>query len=198
MRASSPRGRRVLDLDDLRAQVGEEHHAERPGAELRGGEDAEPVERRAHRRSQRRLLARSTPTVPAIGRRQQHRAGNPVAVVRPYPAGWRSARRLLHRDAVTRRMLRRTTLALLAVFSIGLAAYARADTLPGSSRAHEALALCDAATRETDRQVSAHPARPGPRHRRGGGRGGRRGCGRPLRRLLQSGPSACSFVRSVS
>jgi hypothetical protein len=88
-----------------------------------------------------------------ISRRQQHRAGNPAAVEREYPAG------LDRPDAcciVTRSssMLGRTTLALLAVFSIGLAAYARADTLPGSSRAHEALALCDAATRETDRQVS--------------------------------------------
>lgn len=91
--------------------------------------------------------------MPVIGRRQQHRAGNPVAVVRPYPAGWD---RLDACCMVTRSssMLGRTTLALLAVFSIGLVAYARADTLPGSSRAHEALALCDAATRETDRQVS--------------------------------------------
>ena len=62
------------------------------------------------RRSQRRLLPRSTPTVPVIRRRQQHRAGNPAAVVRAYPAGWDRP------DAcciVTRSssMLRRTTLA---------------------------------------------------------------------------------------
>jgi hypothetical protein len=50
-------------------------------------------------------------------------------------------------------MLHRTTLAATAVFLIGLATCARADTLPGSTRAHEALALCDASTRETDREV---------------------------------------------
>jgi hypothetical protein len=50
-------------------------------------------------------------------------------------------------------MLRATTLALAVVLLAGLVPFARADTLPGSTRAHEALALCDASTRETDRQV---------------------------------------------
>jgi hypothetical protein len=50
-------------------------------------------------------------------------------------------------------MLHRTILAAMAVFLIGLAAFARADTLPGSTHAHEALALCDASTWETDREV---------------------------------------------
>jgi hypothetical protein len=50
-------------------------------------------------------------------------------------------------------MLPRTLLAVTAVFLSGLGVFARADTLPGSTRAHEALALCDASTQETDRQV---------------------------------------------
>jgi hypothetical protein len=47
----------------------------------------------------------------------------------------------------------RTLLAATAVCLIGLATSARADTLPGSTRAHDALALCEASTRETDREV---------------------------------------------
>ena len=31
--------------------------------------------------------------------------------------------------------------------------FARGDSLPGSTRAHDALALCDASTRETDREA---------------------------------------------
>jgi len=92
--------------------------------------------------------------VPVIVRRQQHRAGNPAAVVRAYPQA--PSDRPVTCSTVTRisAMLFRTLLATSAVCLIGLATCARADTLPGSSRAHEALALCDAATRETDRQVS--------------------------------------------
>jgi hypothetical protein len=88
--------------------------------------------------------------------RQHHRAGNPLPHVRAYSGGrtdrtdladpCRSATRAGH-------LLRATTLALAAVLFTGLVAVARADTLPGSPRAHEALALCDASTRETDRQV---------------------------------------------
>lgn len=85
-------------------------------------------------------------------RRRQHRAGNPVAVVRACPAGWdRPDVCCMVTRAST--MLGRATLALAAVFSIGLAAFARADTLPGSPRAHEALTLCEAATLEADREA---------------------------------------------
>jgi hypothetical protein len=90
--------------------------------------------------------------VPVICR-QHHRAGNPVPYARAYSGACtdrtdacRSATRSVH-------MLRATTLALAVVLLAGLVPFARADTLPGSTRAHEALALCDASTRETDRQL---------------------------------------------
>jgi len=45
-------------------------------------------------------------------------------------------------------MTLRTTSLLIAVLLLGQASSARADSLPGSFRALEALALCDAATRQ--------------------------------------------------
>ncbi len=45
----------------------------------------------------------------------------------------------------------RTTFVIAAVLIVGQAPCSRADTLPGSPRALEALALCDAAVRETER-----------------------------------------------
>ena len=85
--------------------------------------------------------------------RQHHRAGNPV----PY-AGTYSGACVARADACRSApragyMQHATTLALAAVLFTGLVPIAGADTLPGSTRAHEALALCDASTRETDRQV---------------------------------------------
>ncbi len=48
-RPTSPAERGVLELHDLRAEVGELERAPRPGAELLDGEHADVGERQAHR-----------------------------------------------------------------------------------------------------------------------------------------------------
>src|SRR5262249_51936167 len=118
-------GARILDLDHLRAQVRQEHHAEGTCSELRRCKDTEAFERECAVAHARR----------SYKERSAHASDRPAVCCTIRRAG---------------RMQLRSTWLAAAILLLVPALCTLADPLPGSSLALSAVALCNTAVEEHD------------------------------------------------